>query len=422
MQSRASALSTSAASPPAAAAGPAGSGLDRRTTAFLALICGLSVANLVLTQPLLAEIGRTFSVSADTVSRVPACAQLGYGMGILSVVPLGDSMERKRLILVLLACVALALILSAFATGILFLGVASFLVGFTTVVPQVLIPYAGAMAAPGQRARAIGGMQSALLLGLLLSRSVSGTIATFVGWRGVFFLAAAAMLLLAAGVWAFLPRSGRTETGLGYLGLLRSMGALVRTQPQLRTVSLSIGCASAAFMLFWAGLPFLLESPHYGYGPAVAGSFGLVGAGGALLAPLMGGTSDRHGHFWTGAVALTMTVAAYGAFYGGENHLWLLVVGTVLIDVGLQSSHISNQAEIFSLEPAASSRLNGIYMFTRFTGGALGSVLGGWSWSHGGWPAACLCGGLLCLGALGIHLFGKHAARGQPRGAGIVGR
>jgi len=369
---------------------------------LMALTCGLVVANIYYNQPLLAAIGHTFHIPDSQATLAATATQIGYTLGMLLVVPLGDMLERKRLMLWMLVGAALCLGGAALAPTFALLAVASVLIGMCSAVPQLLLPMAAHLAPEADRGRIVGRIMSGLLIGILLSRTVSGYVGAHLGWRVVFGGAAGIMLALVALLAWRLPQDQPTFTGT-YASLMRSLGTLVRELPPLRRSALVGGSIFAAFSVFWTTLVFYLESPAYGYGSEVAGFFGLVGAAGALAAPLAGGLADKRGPRYAITVGLGLALASYLVLGVGGGYLAGLVLGVILLDVGVQSAHISNQTLVFSLRPEARSRLNTVYMTGYFTGGSIGSVGGGLAWTHFGWPGVCAVGGAFVALALAIH-------------------
>ena len=376
---------------------------------LMALTCGLVVANIYYNQPLLAAIGRTFRLSDSRASLAATATQVGYTLGMLLVVPLGDMLERKRLVLLMLLGAAGALALAAWAPTFALLAAASVLIGILSAVPQLLVPLAAHLAPEAERGRVVGRVMSGLLIGILLSRTLSGYVGAHLGWRAMFEIGAGLMVGLVALLAWQLPTDQPTFTG-SYAALMKSLGTLVRTQAPLRRAALVGGLLFAAFSVFWTTLAFYLEGPPFHYGSDVAGFFGLVGAFGALAAPLAGRTADTKGPDYTIRLGIVLALAAYVVL--GFGGVWVagLVAGVILLDVGVQAAHISNQALIFSLVPEARSRLNTVYMTAYFTGGSAGSVLGGLAWAHGGWPGVCGLGAALAAGAL---LASRFYGRGQ---------
>ena len=358
---------------------------------LMALTCGLVVANIYYNQPLLAAIGRTFGLSDSSASLTATATQVGYTLGMLFVVPLGDMLERKRLILLMLAGAAACLALAAFAPSFGVLAGASILIGVCSAVPQLLLPMAAHLAPEADRGRIVGRIMSGLLIGILASRTVSGYVGAHLGWRAMFEIAAGLMLALGALLAWRLPQD-RPHFAGSYGSLMKSLLTLTRDLAPLRRSALVGGLLFAAFSVFWTTLAFYLEGPAYHYGSAVAGFFGLIGAVGALAAPLAGKAADTRGPDFAIGVGTLLALVAYAVLGLGGGYLAGLVLGVILLDVGVQAAHISNQTRIFSLVPEARSRLNTVYMTGYFTGGSLGSVAGGLAWVHGGWPGVCLLG------------------------------
>jgi predicted MFS family arabinose efflux permease len=378
-------------SPVAVSPPPTTHRLDGSLVWLMALTCGLVVANIYYNQPLLAAIGRTFHLSDSSASLVATATQVGYTLGILLVVPLGDMLERKRLIIIMLLGAAVCLALAAFAPSFALLAGASVLIGICSSVPQLLLPMAAHLAPEADRGRIVGRIMSGLLIGILASRTVSGYLGAHLGWRAMFEIAAGLMLALLALLAWRLPQDRPTFAG-SYGALMKSLLTLAHQLPALRRSALVGGLLFASFSVFWTTLAFFLESPAYHYGSDVAGFFGLIGATGALAAPLVGKTADTRGPDFAIGIGTLLALASYVLLGLTGLHLVGLVLGVILLDVAVQAVHISNQTKIFSLVPEARSRLNTVYMTGYFTGGSLGSIAGGLAWTHGGWPGVCLLG------------------------------
>ncbi len=380
--------------------------IDQKMVWILSVACAMSVANLYYNQPLLADIGHAFSVSESAVGFIATLAQLGYAIGLLFIVPLGDSFDRRNLITFTLFAVTLSLIATAFAPSIVFLAVASFAVGVTTIVPQIIIPFAASLAHPRQRGQVVGTVMSGLLIGILLARTVSGFIGAQFGWRAMYWIAAAMMILLTVMLRVLLPKE-QPRTRMSYSRLLRSLWDLLRTEPVLRETSIFGGLVFAAFSVFWVTLVFFLGTPPYHFGSEVAGLFGLVGVAGALAASLTGKLSDRiDARIMTG-VMIVLTLLAFIVFWFLGHMLWGLILGVILLDLGTQGAHISNQTRVFSLSAEARSRLNTVYMVFYFVGGSLGSLLGAYGWSVARWTGVCTVGTLLLVVALVVYILGS---------------
>ncbi len=378
---------------------------ERRLIGLLATAAGVTVANLYYSQPLLADIAHSFAISANQAGFLGTLAQLGYGLGLLLIVPLGDSCERRTLMVLLLLLEAGALLATAFSPTIECMTIASFAVGFLTVVPQIIIPFAASLASDEKRGSIVGTVLSGILIGILLARTVSGFLGAEFGWRAMYGMAAGWMLLLALVLWRALPKQ-RFFGGTPYLQLLGSLWTIVRTEPALRLVSLFGALTFAAFNVFWITLAFFLRTPPYHFGSEIVGLFGIVGVVGAVAAPQVGKLADRTGKpRLTIGLGLLIVLLAFGVFWLFGSALWGLIVGVILLDLGTQSTLISCQAIVQSLRSEARSRLNTIFMTTYFLGGAAGSTLGSYGWSLGRWAGICMIGMGLLLSALMAFLL-----------------
>lgn len=378
------------------------SGLDWLTW-VLAAAAGLGVANLYYNQPLLADMARDLRLTERQVGLVPVLSQVGYALGMLLIVPLGDIVQRRTLIALLLGLVAAALVAEATARDLAWLAGASFAIGITTVVPQVILPLAAQLAPPGQRGKVVGTVFAGLLVGILLSRTLSGTVAHHFGWRSVYWLGAGMMVALGVVLAAVLPRHELAE-GISYRQLLRSVVALMKREPVLRQASLNGALLFAAFSAFWATLIFRLETPPFHYGERAAGLFGIVGAAGALAAPVVGRFADRISPRSIVGWATGLLLVSYLVFWVAGATLAGLIAGVVLLDLAVQSAQVSNLTRVYAAAPAsAQSRANTAFMTCYFLGGSAGSLLGIWAWSRGGWTGVCLTGLALAAAALLAH-------------------
>ena len=392
---------------------PKTQGISAQLVLLLSIAAAATVANLYYAQPLLPEMARSLGVTASTVGWVPVLTQVGYALGLLLFIPLGDAVERRRLTLGLVLASGVALLAAAAAPGAAWLAVASLAVGFFTVVPHVALPLAAHLADPGERGRVIGLIMSGILAGILLARTVAGLVGGALGWRAVYALAAACMVLLAIGLARLLPKSP-PERSVRYVELLASLGPLVRDEAELRRPSLIGAMVFGAFSVFWTTLAFFLEGPPYGWGAEGAGLFGLIGLAGALAVPRVGRLADRRGaRFATGA-SLLVALVSFGVFALLGRNLAGLVLGVVLLDVGVQSAHVANLARVHALDPAARSRRNTVYMVSYFAGGALGTWLGVRAWARFGWTGVCATGAAFLLLALAFWAL-PGASAAPPR-------
>jgi predicted MFS family arabinose efflux permease len=373
----------------------------RLSIAILAFAAGAIVANLYYAQPLLGRIAVDLGVDEARVASIVTSAQVGYGVGILLLVPLGDRVERRRLVVVLTTIVALALVGVASAQTLPTLAAASALLGFFTIVPQVLVTFAASITQGARMGRAVGTVTGGLLVGILASRTVSGLVGSMVGWRVMYLAAAAFMLLLAATLAFVLPRCPPTTT-MPYRALLRSMLELFVGEPIVRVHALLGGATFGAFSAFWTTLAFHLAAPPLGRGPAYAGAYGAIGVAGALAAPMVGASAARVGQRRMQQMAIGLVLAAFAMLAVFAHSLVGIAVAVLVLDVGVQANHVANVTRVIGLHAAMRSRLNTLYMTVYFTGAALGSFLGAQAWSHGGWPWVCGLGALAALFALAL--------------------
>lgn len=379
------------------------SALSRSTLLLMATAAGLSVANIYYNQPLLDDFRRAFPADAHWVGAVPTITQVGYAAGMFFTAPLGDRFERRSLILLMILCECVSLTVAAAAPSLWVLVGASLIVGLLGTIAQQIIPFTAELALPAQRGQAVGTVMSGLLLGILLARTFSGTVAAVAGWRAVFAAAVVTMIVLGILIHIRLPRSTPTST-LSYPKLLGSMWHLWNELPSLREASLTGGAMFGAFSVFWTTLALLLADAPFHYGPQAAGLFGLVGAAGALVAPFAGKSADRRGPRIGISFAIAVSALSYGVFALSASSIPGLVIGVLLLDIGVQGAQISNQARIFALKPEARSRVNSVFIVCYFIGGAAGSALSAYAWRTHGWSGVCLVGFAFTLVAAASHL------------------
>ncbi|QDE87528.1 MFS transporter permease [Myxococcus xanthus] len=366
---------------------------------LMAAASGATVANLYYNQPLLGDIGAALGASGSALGLVPMLTQVGYAVGMLFIVPLGDSLERRRVIVTMNTLVALALVGVALAPTLHWMVAASFVVGVTTIIPQLLVPFAAHLAPAAQRGRVVGTVMSGVLMGILLSRTAAGFVGTHLGWRTMFWIAAGLMLAL-AGVLRFTLPSQPPMASMPYPQLLRSLIHLARTEPVLRLHAVLGALSFGAFSVFWSTLALYLQSLPQKYDAQVAGLFGVVGVAGAAVAPLVGRYADKRGDRRINGAAIVVLLLSFVVMWPLGRWLWGMALGVVLLDLGVQANQISNQTRVYSLRPEARSRLNTLYMVTYFAGGAAGSWLGTFAWTHWGWTGVCASGAALCVVAL----------------------
>ncbi|WP_083189106.1 MFS transporter [Paenibacillus sp. KS1] len=362
---------------------------------LLAAACGIIVANLYYAQPLVGVISSSIGLSANSSGFIVTLTQIGYVVGLLFVVPMGDIIENKRLIIVSLLLTAVALAITALSKQSLPFLAASFVIGVGSVAAQVLVPFASYLAPESSRGRVVGNVMSGLLLGIMLARPVSSLVADFFGWHAVFALSAAAILILVIVLWKVLP-ARKPSLDTSYTALLGSMWHLLRTTPILRRRAAYHACVFATFSLFWTTVPLLLSSPIFGFSQKEIALFALVGVAGAVAAPVAGRLADRG---WTrpatGIALVTVIISVLLPLLirtGSPIGVAVLVISAILLDAGVSANLVLGQRAIFSLNPEIRGRLNGLFMAIFFFGGAIGSAIGGWIYATGGWSAALWIG------------------------------
>lgn len=380
-------------------------------TFLLATACGLIAANLYYGQPLAGIIGAELGLSAGATGLIVTLTQIGYGIGLLFVVPLGDLVENRKLVVSAVAMAVLSLVAAAFAPHAAPFLIAAFLVGVSSVAVQVIVPYAAHMAPHAIRGRVVGNVMSGLMAGIMLARPVSSLLSEVVSWRGVFLTSAAVMALLAVVLFRLLP-ARMPDARLSYGALMASMGRLALHTPILRRRAIDHAFLFAAFSLFWTTTPLYLSGPHFNLSQSEIALFALAGAAGTVAAPIAGRMADRG---WTRAATFFALVAVALSFAvthlapeGSHLALAILVVAAIVLDFGVTTNLVLGQRAIFTLGAEFRSRLNGIYMATFFMGGAIGSAVGGWAYAVGEWQAASWIGFALPVAALLYFLTEKR--------------
>jgi predicted MFS family arabinose efflux permease len=380
----------------------------------MAFATGAVVANIYYAQPLAETLAAQFHASTGAVGLLITLIQLGYAVGLATLVPLGDLVERRLLLIVLLAACAAGLVAMAAAPTLAVIASAAVLVGLTSVAVQVIVPFAAHLAEDGRQGQVVGTVMSGLLIGILVPRTVSGVLAGAIGWRWVFGLAAAVTLAMAGLLWRELPVY-RPSVRMSYPALLRSVLGLIREQPVLRYRMGYGGLGFAAFSTFWSVSGFLLARPPYHWSEIGIGLFALLGAAGALAARFAGALADRGCARWsTVGFAALAAVSFLPLWLGGRSVIWL-AVGVVLLDLGVQGLQITNQSVIYPLVPDARSRLNTAYMSFYFLCGTSGSGLAALAYARAGWTAVCLLGALFPLLAGLLWLVEQAGTRRRTR-------
>lgn len=390
-------------SPDAAIPGDTPRTISAGMTFLLAAACGLIAANLYYAQPLAGPIRASLGLSPEATGLIVTLTQIGYGLGLLLIVPLGDLLENRRLILTMIGMAALALIAAGLApTAGAFLA-AALLIGLASVAVQIIVPFAAHMAPEAARGQVVGNVMSGLMAGIMLARPVSSFIADILSWRAVFFLSTLVMGLLALVLAKALPQR-RPQSALRYGDLLASLGHLALHTPILQRRALYQAALFGAFSLFWTVTPLVLAGPAFSLSQSGIALFALAGAAGTVAAPIAGRLADRGWSRPATAGAMILGASAFLVTHlvpeGSTLSLGLFVAAAILLDFGATVNIVLGQRAIFALGAESRSRLNGLYMATFFAGGAIGSAVGGWAFAHGGWAWASWAGMALPVAAL----------------------
>jgi predicted MFS family arabinose efflux permease len=395
--------------------------MSRGLIAIFAVATGLAVASNYLAQPLLATIRHDLGVSSAVAGLIVTVAQSGYALGLVLLLPLGDLFERRRLITVLAVLTAAGLGAAGFAPSIGLLMGATGLVALTSVMAQVLVPFAATLTPPARRGQVVGTVMSGLLVGILMARTVAGLLAQVAGWRTVYWAAAACMLGLAAVLNRSLPQY-REDVSLSYPRLLLSVLAIARREPVLRRRAVYGALAFADFSVLWTTLAFLLAGPRYHFGEAVIGLFGLAGAAGALVASPIGKLNDRGWTVRLTGLMSTLLALSFLLIWLGRTSLVALIAGVIVVDMASQNLHITNQSQIYRLRPEERSRITAFYMTCCFFGAALGSSTAASVYEGSGWKGVCILGaGFGCASLLWwvIDLAAVHRRAAGAPAAGL---
>ncbi len=385
----------------------------RRTVRLLAVAYGLTIANLYYCQPLLPQMAKSYA-AASAVGNLTTAGQLGYALGLVLIVPLGDIARRRPLVCLLLLVEAAALVMTATAPTVGALLIAGSVIGLTSAsVVNILVPYAATLAGDHDRGRVVATMLSGGLVGILLSRTVAGLTAGFFGWRAL-FLAAAAVTLLLTGALAWVMASPAADVAISYGAQLRATIRLATSEPLLRRRSLIGACVFGAFGVFWATAAFLLAGPPYLYSEAKIGLFALAGAAGTLAARAVGQAADRGWQRPLTGVLLVLGVSSFGAIAIGGQSLGWLVAGLVTMDVAVQGTHLLNMSVVYGLVDGARSRIASVYMTCYTAGGVVGTAAGTAAYRFGGWAAVSAAGAVFM--AFGLAAWARDSYGGSGDG------
>ncbi|GJG96251.1 MFS transporter [Cupriavidus pauculus] len=380
-------------------------------TPLLAVAAGMIVANLYYAQPLIGPIAHALQLSPEIAGLIVTLVQIGYCLGLLLLVPLGDIVENRRLVLVLVGGCAVALLAAALATHASVFLIAGCAIGLCSVAVQVLVPFAAHLAPEHARGRAVGNVTSGLLMGIMLARPVSSLVSSLFGWHAIFAASAVAMVLLGIVLASKLPQR-HPAPGLHYAEMLRSMGHLLRTQPILRRRAAYQAAMFGVFSLFWTTTPLYLAGPAFRMSQTGIAIFALVGVVGAIAAPMAGRYADRGHTRQMTALALALGAGSFLLSRLGDEgsllSLLSLTVAAILLDFAVSTNLVIGQRAILSLSDHHRSRLNGLYMAIFFVGGAIGSTAGAWAYARGGWPLASWIGFALPAVALLYFRTERH--------------
>ncbi len=388
-----------------------GSPLTRLTILLFAVASGLAVANAYFAHPLLDVMADDLKLSRTVAGLIVGATQLGYGLGLILLVPLGDLVDRRKLIVVQSMLTVVALICVSVSSNATMLLASMAAVGFLAVVTQALVAYAASLAHPSERGHIVGMVTSGIVLGILLARSVAGTLTDLSGWRTVYIVSALLTLVIAFLLWRALPRQKKTQSRLSYTGLIRSLATLLVEEPVLRIRAVIAMLIFANITTLLAPLVLPLTAPPHSMSHTEVGLFGLAGAAGALGAVRAGRWTDRgHGQRVTG-IALALMLVAWLPISMLDHSIFWLVVGVLVIDFGLQATHVANQGMIYRVRPDAQNRLTAAYMVFYSIGSAVGSSTSTIIYAHAGWTGVCISGAGISLAAL---LFWALTLRATP--------
>ena len=377
------------------------SGISRSLTLLFAIAGGAAVGNLYWAQPLLTDIAASFGVSVGSAGVLITTTQIGYALGILLIVPLGDTLNRRKLIPAVMLCSAVALLACAFAPSFPILLAALAAVGLSTVAGQILTPLAGDLARPEQRGRVVGTVVSGLIMGILLSRTISGFVADTFGWRSIYVAAAMVIVVLAIVLARVLPTEP-PRPKVSYGALLRSVFAVVGRHRPVQITLVIGGTIFGVFSMFWTGLTFLLASPPFSYSVSQIGLVGLVGLAGAMAAQRAGWLHDRGWSVAGTGSALALAFVSLLIAGLGATAIVPILIAVLLLDIAVQATNVLNQTRLLSVDPNARSRLNTAFVACNFVGGAIGSALTGVLWEYGGWTAVVGGAEAMVLFAIGV--------------------
>lgn len=373
---------------------------DKGVVLLFAIACGLAVGNVYYAQPLLDAMADAFGLSPGSVGIVMTLTQVGYGLGLLLLVPLGDLLNRRRLIVTQTLLSAAALLTIALASNSAWLLIGVTLTGLLAVVTQVLVAYAATLAIPAQRGKVVGVITSGIVVGILLARTVAGGMADLAGWRSIYLLSAGLTLVMAALLFRVLPEDEDARPNTRYVALIASVFSLFREEPVLRQRAILALLTFASAMVLWTPMVLPLAAPPLSLSHSEIGLFGLAGAAGALAAARAGHLADRGWGQWVSGLSLLLMLGSWLPIALTQTSLWALLLGVITLDLGLQAVHVTSQSMIYSVRPEAQSRLTAGYMLFYSIGSALGSIASTAVYAWAGWPGVCWLGAAINMVAL----------------------
>ncbi|MHC8338477.1 MFS transporter [Pseudomonas sp. HLT2-19-2] len=359
---------------------------------LFAIACGLAVGNVYYAQPLLDAMAEAFAMDPATIGIVVTLTQVGYGAGLVLLVPLGDLLNRRHLIVTQTVLSALALLTIALAPNNIWLLIGMTLTGLLAVVTQVLVAYAATLAIPEQRGRVVGVVTSGIVVGILLARTVAGGMADLAGWRSIYLLSAGLTLVMALLLFRVLPKHEDAQPARSYGALLGSVFTLFKEEPVLRQRAVLALLTFASAMVLWTPMVLPLSAPPLSLSHTQIGLFGLAGAAGALAAARAGHLADRGLGQWTSGLSLLLMLVSWLPIAFTQSSLWALLLGVITLDLGLQAVHVTSQSMIYNVRPEAQSRLTAGYMLFYSVGSALGSIGSTAMYAWAGWLGVCLLG------------------------------
>lgn len=388
---------------------PTETGVSTSLIVVFAAACGLSVANLYYAQPLIGTIASAFHVGQSSVGVAVTVTQLGYAAGLVLVVPLGDLIENRRLITVVMSVAVVALLAAASMTTLPGFFAAALAIGLTAVAAQIVVPFAAHLAQPESRGRVVGQVMSGLLAGIVLARVVAGIISGIAGWRAVYIFSAVLLAVMVVILRRSLPVRQPESVGT-YRSLITSLGRIYLREPVLRRRAFYQAAMFGTFSVFWTGITFLLSRAPFDFSTTELGVFAIAGVLGVFMAPLAGRLGDKGHERWLTGAAFLLAAGSFAVTLL-QKELWALVFGALFIDLAVQTTLVLGQRAIYALNPLERSRLNTLYIATFFVGGAIGSAGAGIVFARYGWPGVVTLGAAFPLAAFLFSLTERKPAQ-----------